>query len=129
LSTVVIFFSFKQPQNLLIRKVCSPVFFIPFHHIIPIETLKRSYIHLMIVYFEVQIFFSEDFSPEDGVETEEMRPQWFSMNSIPFDSMWADDRLWLPTLLRDRTKKVKGFVEITMDEKHVEKYDIKFEDM
>ncbi|CDS11240.1 hypothetical protein LRAMOSA03503 [Lichtheimia ramosa] len=32
-------------------------------------------------------------------ETEEMRPQWYSYDDIPYDSMWADDRLWLPLML------------------------------
>lgn len=30
-----------------------------------------------------------------------MRPQWFDLDSIPFDKMWADDRLWFPLLLKD----------------------------
>lgn len=29
-------------------------------------------------------------------ETEEMRPQWFAKNAIPFDEMWPDDRYWFP---------------------------------
>lgn len=33
------------------------------------------------------------------LRTEEMRPQWYSYDDIPYDSMWADDRLWLPLML------------------------------
>ncbi|KAJ3370677.1 Nudix (Nucleoside diphosphate linked moiety X)-type motif 1 [Allomyces arbusculus] len=33
-------------------------------------------------------------------ETEEMRPQWFDWDQVPFDKMWDDDRLWFPWLLR-----------------------------
>ena len=29
----------------------------------------------------------------------EMRPQWYKLDSIPFDSMWADDRYWFPRML------------------------------
>lgn len=25
-----------------------------------------------------------------------MRPQWFDLDSIPYDDMWADDLHWLP---------------------------------
>ncbi|MDN5358723.1 MAG: 8-oxo-dGTP diphosphatase [Candidatus Diapherotrites archaeon] len=32
-------------------------------------------------------------------ETEEARPQWFGIDDIPYDKMWADDRHWFPLLL------------------------------
>ncbi len=35
----------------------------------------------------------------DPAETDEMKPQWFSMDAIPFDSMWADDSIWFPWML------------------------------
>ena len=35
-------------------------------------------------------------------ETEEMIPQWFDMDSIPYDQMWEDDRLWYPLLLQGK---------------------------
>jgi 8-oxo-dGTP diphosphatase/2-hydroxy-dATP diphosphatase len=31
-----------------------------------------------------------------------MRPQWFSLDKIPFDQMWADDYLWFPYLQSKR---------------------------
>jgi 8-oxo-dGTP diphosphatase len=34
------------------------------------------------------------------VETDEMAPQWFAFDSIPYHSMWADDPLWYPLVLR-----------------------------
>jgi len=36
-------------------------------------------------------------------ETDEMRPQWFSAQAIPYHEMWADDYLWLPLLLEDKS--------------------------
>jgi 8-oxo-dGTP diphosphatase len=33
------------------------------------------------------------------VETEEMAPQWFKLDEIPYDRMWSDDILWLPKVL------------------------------
>lgn len=35
----------------------------------------------------------------DPVETEEMSPEWYDMNKIPYDRMWVDDRHWLPRVL------------------------------
>lgn len=30
-----------------------------------------------------------------------MRPQWFEVDKIPFEKMWADDVHWFPLLLRN----------------------------
>ncbi len=38
----------------------------------------------------------------DPVETEEMRPQWFNVNDIPYADMWPDDEYWLPLLLQGK---------------------------
>ena len=55
---------------------------------------------------EVHIFKIEKFSGE-AQETEEMKPQWFSINEIPFDKMWTSDLYWFPLFLED--KKFKGY--------------------
>lgn len=47
---------------------------------------------------EVHIFTLNDFT-DNSIETEEMRPQWFSFNEIPFSQMWPDDQYWFPLLL------------------------------
>ncbi len=33
------------------------------------------------------------------VETDEMRPQWFAEDEVPFALMWPDDPLWFPYFL------------------------------
>ncbi len=40
----------------------------------------------------------------DGVptESEEMKPQWYNLDSIPYDDMWDDDRYWLPEVLNGK---------------------------
>jgi len=54
---------------------------------------------------EVHIFKVNQF---DGtpVETEEMKPEWFDVDKIPFADMWPDDEYWVPLLLQG--KKFKG---------------------
>lgn len=42
----------------------------------------------------------------EAVETEEMAPKWFNRYDIPFESMWGDDKHWLPLVLEG--KKVRG---------------------
>jgi 8-oxo-dGTP pyrophosphatase MutT (NUDIX family) len=50
---------------------------------------------------KVHTYFSEDWSGE-LIESEEMKPEWFSVKSVPFDKMWPDDIFWLPEVLNDK---------------------------
>ena len=54
---------------------------------------------------EVHIFRGEKFSGKP-TESEEMKPQWFHINEIPFSGMWPDDIHWIPLFLKG--KKFKG---------------------
>ena len=36
---------------------------------------------------------------EEPQETEEMKPQWFDFNKIPYDQMWPADIFWIPLVL------------------------------
>jgi len=47
---------------------------------------------------DVQVFVATSFQGTPG-ETEEAVPLWFDIADIPYDEMWADDRLWLPRVL------------------------------
>ena len=40
-------------------------------------------------------------------ETEEMKPQWFLFEEIPYDKMWPDDSYWLPLFLEKKLFKAK----------------------
>ena len=42
-----------------------------------------------------------------ATETDEMKPAWFPLSGIPYDSMWPDDRFWLPRFLRGESFKGK----------------------
>ena len=54
---------------------------------------------------EVHIFKASNFSGEP-IESNEMSPKWFNINEIPFNSMWQDDKHWLPLFLEN--KKFRG---------------------
>jgi mutator protein MutT len=47
---------------------------------------------------EVHIYRVDDFAGEP-LESEEMLPQWFAHEDVPYDQMWPDDKYWLPYLL------------------------------
>jgi len=51
-------------------------------------------------------------------ETEEMKPQWYKKDSLPFDDMWPDDKHWLPQVLggsRVRAEFLFGENDTIMD--------------
>ncbi len=47
----------------------------------------------------VHVFQSASFHGEPR-ETDEAIPLWFALTDIPYDEMWADDRIWLPLMLK-----------------------------
>ncbi len=47
---------------------------------------------------EVHIFCSDEFIG-NPTESEEMEPQWFNVDEIPFEKMWPDDIHWFPLFL------------------------------
>jgi len=56
-------------------------------------------------------------------ETEEMRPQWFKHEEIPFTEMWADDKHWLPRVLK--ANKIEGEFHFSEDGNEIKKFEIK----
>lgn len=54
---------------------------------------------------EVHLFKAGDFLGEPK-ESEEMKPQWFHIDEIPFSKMWSDDIRWMPLFLAG--KKFRG---------------------
>lgn len=50
---------------------------------------------------EVHIFRGTDVQGEP-TESDEMKPQWFHVDEIPFAGMWPDDKHWLPMLLEGK---------------------------
>ena len=65
---------------------------------------------------EVHVFRILTFTGEP-IETEEMRPQWFRVDQIPYDHMWPDDIHWLPYFLANkkfRTQFLFGVGDIVL---------------
>src|SRR3989344_1106791 len=55
---------------------------------------------------EVSVFRADKFEGEP-TESEEMKPQWYHVDEIPFDQMWPDDKVWFPHFLAGKKFKAK----------------------
>jgi 8-oxo-dGTP diphosphatase/2-hydroxy-dATP diphosphatase len=55
---------------------------------------------------EVHVYKTTEYNGEP-VETEEMRPQWYAFNKVPYADMWPDDKFWLPECLSGN--RFKGY--------------------
>jgi 8-oxo-dGTP diphosphatase/2-hydroxy-dATP diphosphatase len=72
---------------------------------------------------EVHFFKVEDWNGEPR-ESDEMKPQWFNIDELPFDKMWPDDKHWMPLFLDD--KKFSG--KFMFDKSgNISDYDLNFE--
>jgi len=55
---------------------------------------------------EVHVFRIDAWNGELS-ETEEMRPQWFTTDAIPYDAMWPGDIHWIPVFLAGKKFRTK----------------------
>lgn len=53
-------------------------------------------------------YVAESFTGEP-IETEEMRPQFFDIDELPYETMWQADRIWIPRALV-HPRPPRGFV-------------------
>lgn len=63
---------------------------------------------------DVHVFLANNWEG-NPIESEEMYPKWFKYNSIPYHTMWDDDKIWLPHVIKG--KKVEA--EFTFKEGEV----------
>ena len=55
-------------------------------------------------------------------ETDEIRPEWYNLDSLPFENMWDDARYWLPDILKGKEMKREFLFDSNL--KVVEKRDV-----
>lgn len=56
------------------------------------------------VFNDMHIYLANDYDGEI-VESDEMCPEWFELDKIPFEQMFDDDRVWYPYLLEGKLFK------------------------
>lgn len=66
---------------------------------------------------KVHIFVAHNYKGEVQ-ESEEMKPEWFDINKIPYEKMFDDDLLWLPDVVNG--KLVQGNVKFDKNNHTVE---------
>ena len=67
----------------------------------PVGTIERGILRFEFVdglRLQVQVFTAPDCIGVPG-ESDEAVPMWVPISAIPYDEMWADDRIWLPRML------------------------------
>jgi 8-oxo-dGTP diphosphatase len=67
----------------------------------PMEIEERGMLHFQFAdgySLECAVFMAGDLEG-DPTETVEAAPFWVSIDAVPYDEMWADDRHWLPHVL------------------------------
>ncbi len=69
--------------------------------------------------FECHVFTAQEWSGTP-TETDEMKPQWFAHDQVPFHDMWPADQMWIPIVLSG--KKIKATVQFDNEGKIVQKF-------
>ena len=70
----------------------------------------------------VHVFLARQWEGEPA-ESAEMRPAWYRVSEIPFETMWQDDPHWLPLILRG--KRIRARFTFQADNETVAQVEIK----
>ncbi|MCG3154464.1 MAG: 8-oxo-dGTP diphosphatase [bacterium] len=88
----------ETPRQCAIREVQEELC------ITPLDVEERGTLRFQFVdglALHVRVFTATAWKGEPQ-ETDEATPLWTPIDHIPYDEMWADDRLWLPQMLAGR---------------------------
>jgi len=98
----------ETPEEAMIRETEEEIFvtptkyekvgYISFDEVYKGEKINLSF-HLYLVYE----WYGEP------TESDEMKPEWFDIDKIPYDKMFPDDKYWLPLILEG--KKIKAYFD------------------
>lgn len=71
---------------------------------------------------QMHIFFVKKRKGEP-VESEEMAPQWYDKDKIPYEEMWVDDPHWLPKVIDG--KKIEGEFHFMKNGSEIDKFELR----
>lgn len=87
---------------------------------VAVESLEPVAVHEFVFpneTHEVHVFLVREWHGEP-VETDEMRPAWYTVDAIPYTEMWADDVHWLPRVLAG--ERLRGQIQFAADGESIE---------
>ncbi len=92
----------ETPQEAMVREAQEEISVTPINYkqvalIRFTEPFDNDDIHKIVMY----VYLTEEWNGEP-TESEEMCPQWFKVNDIPYDKMFSDDYYWLPLVLKGK---------------------------
>ena len=85
----------ETPREAAIREVQEEICVTP-TEVAPIGELRFQFMHGYSIHGYVFTATGYHGTPQ---ETPEAIPLWIAQDAIPYEKMWADDRLWMPWLL------------------------------
>ena len=74
------------------------------------------------VFIDMYVYMVSKYTGKE-METEEMIPNWYDVNNIPYDDMLPDDRLWVPRVIKG--ENIAGYVDLTDDLDKMNKVEFK----
>jgi 8-oxo-dGTP diphosphatase len=87
----------ETPGECAVREVEEELLVTPIG-VRPVGQLRFQFVDGLSIHGYV---FRADDCVGEPRETDEAVPLWTPIDEIPYDNMWADDRLWLPLMLRE----------------------------
>jgi 8-oxo-dGTP diphosphatase len=88
----------ETPQQCAVREVQEELLVTPLD-VRPAGELRFQFVDGLSIHGFV---FTAADCDGDPRETDEATPLWTPLDAIPFDEMWADDRIWFPHMLDGR---------------------------
>lgn len=98
----------ETPEEAMIREANEEIGVIPkeYYKVGVINFIEYVKGNKENVIFHLYVATKWDNTP---IETEEMKPEWFNINKIPYDKMFLDDKYWMPFVIEN--KKINGYFE------------------
>lgn len=108
-------------EQALIREAKEEIGIVPTKYEQVADILFDEYFKGEPALMRVHVFIATKWTGKP-TESEEMKPEWFNQNNLPYDQMWPDDLYWLPQVLEG--KKLTAKFKLDRDDKIVS-HDVK----
>ena len=101
-------------EQALVRETQEEIGIIPTEYQQVADILFDEYFKGEPALMRVHVYIATKWTGEP-TESEEMKPEWFNQNKLPYDQMWPDDPYWLPQVLEG--KKISAKFKLDKNDK------------